>query len=1277
MKGFSAAKYSVLCAMVLVLHTLVVTPAFSSDPATWPALSFEWGEPDSENYYVDDTHSFGLGTVWPSCYPPDCAPVHVYGDHCDIRVDGEIVAGCGGNLAMSCSAPPLGLSEGVHTAQVSGVAQNLVDGSERSFSFSRNFYVDKSSPTITLTAPENGAIISTKTAIVILGEVADSGSKMKQVDVVLYTGGSCQLRKSTDSAPADSILWRYCDEDFPSCDFVKGPMAHLFLRYDLADHAVYPETGDCVFGVDVWAHDRLSHREHKYIQFLVDRTPPEIAITTSPGMLSISSPAISGTVMDRAGGIITSMSLEIAQLNWRGTTTYWNGADWDDAPAMIALEIPPGTTSYEWSYAGLNEWNIVSGSYYRITAHAEDEFDHAGHAEQEFYYNACPYGAEKAPLPETEKKFEVGDAVFRTKDNFFSGSLLGLTHAGVYIVSDSNYQKGASTETFVQRLSENQGHLLPVENSDLGHYIVHARQPAVESSSFADFTISPGKFRGTYTAKGDLDASTRDEIAWNAAMQLGKPYHYKDINWAGGPPESTGTIRNTPLGFRCDGLVIYSYMKAEVGGLLPPGIGITNWFLGSTPGRLAGRMRRSDIDIPGPANLDVSHDGEDFTISLSPKSDSSGIDQVEHFLYTNHPYGYLRQQVLSKDDGDTLAAQVRVSTCACNPGTNLVTRLVDRAGNWSLYDSALSQVVEESGPGTYIEPFQDDNPPVIDPPVIGTYEGYLAMNIPSVTDDITPSSRIPLFYRVDQPFLDWEDDLKTTTLHSGLVDGHFVVPPGNHTLYLAAMDESLGFSPVVKEFRIPGHVYGTPGLSRISLKDAWLLFENLVAMRIISASDYPAGELPQGYSHLPQPLSKDVSMDADYTGGFQLALRYADHGVTPEQEPYLRLLHNGQDITQGVDRVNKVVFGYSTTASPFAVAIGGQATPDVEAPDLWPPFTTLEPIEDVYIDWQGGNFISTRTAIGLLAEDDRGGMVDTYYTPDLTETLFDTGLVPGSLGQFTTYSPGFTLAEGVRRLGYGSADAAGNYELLKEATFYVDGTPPVTRLTIDGMEYPAGAEIYVVEGGSITLDAMDPVSNGIASGVEEIAWLADIDPESCPEDDGEGEPEGPPGTCGNSRYAGPFTLAEGSHTVHYFSSDHVGNAEMRSIRISVDGTPPEVWLHVADSTMPDGGEAYLVEGDSITLEAFDPVSNGVASGLNEAEYLIDVTFDSCPPEEEGGDGEGEGDGEEGEDGEDEEEDGPRGTCGNSGYEGPFMLTPGTHTVYYLAHDMVMNASAVR
>ncbi|HNT98223.1 MAG TPA: IPT/TIG domain-containing protein, partial [Elusimicrobiales bacterium] len=426
-------------------------------------------------------------------------------------------------------------------------------------------------------------------------------------------------------------------------------------------------------------------------------------------------------------------------------------------------------------------------------------------------------------------------------------------------------------------------------------------------------------------------------------------------------------------------------------------------------------------------------------------------------------------------------------------------------------------------------------------------------------------------------------------------------------------------------------------------------------------------------------MAYDVHIDADYTGGFTIAIKYAAAGVQPWQEPYLRLLHNGQDITQGVDRVNKVVFGYSTTASPFAVAIGGQATPDVEAPDLWPPFTTLEPIEDVYIDGQGGNFISTGTTIGLLAEDDRGGMVDTYYTPDLTEALFETGLVPASLGQFMTYSPGITLPEGVRRLGYGSADAAGNYELLKEATFYVDGTPPVTRLTVDGMEYPAGAEIYVVEGASIALDAMDPVSNGVASGVEEIAWLADIDPESCPEDDGEGDDEGPPGTCGNSRYAGPFTLAEGSHTVHYFSSDHVGNAEMRSVRIYVDGTPPEVWLHAAGSTVPDGGEAYLIEGDSITLEALDPISNGVASGLNEAEYLIDVTFDSCPPEEEDGGEEGEGgegDGEEGE-GEDEEDDGPRGTCGNSGYEGPFTLTPGTHTVYYLAHDMVMNASAVK
>ncbi|MDT8286587.1 MAG: IPT/TIG domain-containing protein [Elusimicrobiales bacterium] len=233
---------------------------------------------------------------------------------------------------------------------------------------------------------------------------------------------------------------------------------------------------------------------------------------------------------------------------------------------------------------------------------------------------------------------------------------------------------------------------------------------------------------------------------------------------------------------------------------------------------------------------------------------------------------------------------------------------------------------------------------------------------------------------------------------------------------------------------------------------------------------------------------------------------------------------------------------------------------------------------------------------------------------------------------------------------------------------YADTEPPSTALASAGDWYEEDGVVYLSSGSAAELRAVDFPLNEERSGVATTYYLVDVEPTpaclSAAKD-----PLAAPGTCANPYYRAPFFLAEGERSVHYFSVDRLGNEEaLKSRTVRSDGTAPVAALLAAGAAVPDGGASFLVEGSSITLEAFDPVSGGVTSGLDEAEYLIDVTFESCPPEEEG-------DGEEGED--DDEEGGPRGICGNSGYEGPFTLTPGTHTVYYLAHDRVGNASAVR
>jgi len=141
---------------------------------------------------------------------------------------------------------------------------------------------------------------------------------------------------------------------------------------------------------------------------------------------------------------------------------------------------------------------------------------------------------------------------------------------------------------------------------------------------------------------------------------------------------------------------------------------------------------------------------------------------------------------------------------------------------------------------------------------------------------------------------------------------------------------------------------------------------------------------------------------------------------------------------------------------------------------------------------------------------------------------------------------------------------------------------------------------------------------------------------------------------------GAFSLAaEGLHDLYFKSVDLAGNAEVeRSTAVAVDLTPPQTQLQVLGSSGTDSqGNLFVASVTSFSLSAFDPVSNGVASGVNTIYYLIDADPFSCgggPPDPAQ----------------------PPGTCDNQTYDGQFTLSAGTHTIYYLAEDNVANQEAV-
>lgn len=1008
------------------------------------------------------------------------------------------------------------------------------------------------------------------------------------------------------------------------------------------------------YKLTIYAADKFDHVGTVVQEFDYIIPPPTVYISTWPGQAFIPSPAIAGTAS--AFQKITGITLQISQTDWRSTITYWNGEDWVSDSSTITLNIPQGTNTINWSYDGLTSMNMISGSHYRLTVYAADTSDQVGTAEREFDYNACVAAADMVPLINTAQKFEVGDAVFRKKSGFILGGLLGRQHAGVYVVSASLYE-GSSSTTFVQALKDKQS-LIGIQNSDLRHYIVQASglKAVVKGISFDEFVFNDPQtyWKGARKAKDvPMDANIRDRIAYNAAKQLGKPYKFFK-NWAGG----TGA---EPVGFRCDGLVVYAYRQAGIVNLMPAGAKIEHWDAVSPNSLYNTYMAESIIEYPTTQGLTISDGGNEFNISLTPNDYSSGIDRVEYYLYGKGGNNIYKRE-LSRDDADSITAGIRASTCACNPGRNLVARLVDRAGNWGLYNYPRVEL-ENSGGGISSGAMEGDLPPVMAPPYqVGYGNSDLMAGVPTITDDITPSSGLVLMYKIDSVFEEWDDDDKTAILRPGLTNAAFAASTGTHKLYMAAVDEGFNVVTAVQDFKVPGPAISLGPNSKKAVADAGTIFDNLTALVSISMNNGMPDALPSGYSHLANPLVKDVVIDGTYQGGFRILISYANSGVTPEQESYLQILHNGQNITIGLDKPNKLIAGYSTSASPFTVAVSNQLTPNTPLPDIWPPFTNIELNGGKYIDSEGALFISTLTYIRLHAEDDRAGTINKYYTPGMTDSLFETGLRPDSLGQFIHYISSFTIGEGIRWTGYGSMDAAGNYEMLKTTTYYVDGTAPSTQIMAAGAPLPPGVPAYIAVTDSITIHTADTISNGVVSGLATTYLLINISPAEC-QAGAQGGGFNGIGDCNNPYYSGPFTLPVGEHTIYYTASDKVGNqSAVKTALITVtspDIIPPVTAISFSAPPYMEGGQVIISTAVLIYLNALDPdVTGQITSGVATTYYLVDVestpdcfqtVYDSAAA---------------------------AGTCVNPVYKTPFTLDEGTHTVHYFSADKAGNYESV-
>ena len=203
-------------------------------------------------------------------------------------------------------------------------------------------------------------------------------------------------------------------------------------------------------------------------------------------------------------------------------------------------------------------------------------------------------------------------------------------------------------------------------------------------------------------------------------------------------------------------------------------------------------------------------------------------------------------------------------------------------------------------------------------------------------------------------------------------------------------------------------------------------------------------------------------------------------------------------------------------------------------------------------------YVTNKTPFTLTASDSGSGVNFTKYRIWSLERW----------SAWNFYTEPFVIdgEDGVTFLEYWSVDNVGLEETVRNSTFILDNSPPMTHIAMAGPNYGT-SPIYVAGGTSISISSMDEGSD-----VTESWYQIDSEP--------------------FRRYVSPFDLSpyQGLHELRFWSVDNLGNYEVpKSAPVFVDIEPPNANA---------GPDRIVDEGTLLTL-------NGSLSRDNAAirEYL--------------------------------------------------------------------------
>jgi hypothetical protein len=216
-------------------------------------------------------------------------------------------------------------------------------------------------------------------------------------------------------------------------------------------------------------------------------------------------------------------------------------------------------------------------------------------------------------------------------------------------------------------------------------------------------------------------------------------------------------------------------------------------------------------------------------------------------------------------------------------------------------------------------------------------------------------------------------------------------------------------------------------------------------------------------------------------------------------------------------------------------------------------------------------YVGGTTVFTLSGIDASAGVAATEYRLDNTTWL--------------AYAP-FTLAglaDGGHTIDYRSTDNLGNVEDERILAVVVDNTEPETTITTGDPKYTGtDGALYVAGATEFSLSAIDSFS-GVASTeyrIDSGSWTV---------------------------YA-PFTLvdwADGTHTIGYRSTDHLGNvAAEQSLAVVVDNTAPVTRSNFNNQNYQANGVTFLSKVSEVVFSAIDQLS-----GVNATSYRFDDEID--------------------------------------------------------------------